>query len=321
MKHILITGISGQDGIFLTNKLLRDKNNHIVGISRNSNNKLLQKNISSLGTVNFNNLQIINLDLLNEYELQNAFQSYQFNEVYNFTGPSSVYDSLNDNGKTYFEITNIFSNLINCSLKLKVLPNFFQASSSEMFGNNLETSLNEDSSFFPKSSYAEAKLLNHLKVLELATSYDWNIKSGIMFNHESEFRKNGYLFTKVIQTVKKIKKGELKELVIGRLDLSRDWSFSGDITEAVYKITNYGKNTHYVIGSGVSKTIKDLVEIVFNIYELDWEKYTKEDPGLLRKNDPISVISNPSLIKNELNWKPKLNFESLVERCVKKINQ
>ena len=321
MKNILITGISGQDGIFLTNKLLRDKNNHVVGISRSSNNKIFQKKLSSLGKVNFNNLQIINLDLLNKKELQNAFKSYQFNEIYNFTGPSSVYDSLNDNGKTFFEITNIFSNLINCALELKVLPNFFQASSSEMFGNNLETALDEDSSFFPKSPYAEAKLLNHLKVLELATSYDWNIKSGIMFNHESEFRKNGYLFTKVIQTVKKIKIGELNELVIGRLDLARDWSFSGDIVEAVFKITNYGKNTHYVIGSGVSKTIKDLVEIVFNIYELDWVKYTKEDLSLLRKNDPISVISNPSLIKNELNWKPKLNFELLVERCVKKINQ
>lgn len=318
MKNILITGITGQDGIFLTSKLLRNKNNNIIGFSRSKNTNLFQKKLSSLGVDSFKNLKIINTDLLNEKELNIIFQNYKFCEIYNLSGPSSVYDSLNDSGRTYFEITSIFSNLINCSLRLETLPNFFQASSSEMFGDNLGSALNEDSILLPRSSYAEAKLINHYRVLELSNSYNWNIKSGIMFNHESEFRKEGYLFSKVIKTAKKIKNGELNELVVGKLSYERDWSFSGDIVEAIFKVTNFGTRPSYVIGSGTSHSIKDLIEIVFNIYELDWKKYTTEDNNLLRRNDPVSIISDPRLIKEEFGWKPKLEFKSLVERCVKK---
>ena len=139
------------------------------------------------------------------------------------------------------EIIKIFENLITASLNMEKLPNFFQASSSEMFGPNNLNMLNEKSSFNPISPYAVGKLHNHNKVLELAKQYSWNIKSGIMFNHESEFRKNNYFFTKVINAAKKIKKNEIKKLSLGSLDYCRDWTFSGDVVAAAKGKTRRGR--------------------------------------------------------------------------------
>jgi len=316
MNKILITGITGQDGIYLTSKLLQKEDNYIYGISRNKNINHFIDNLKSLGITKFSNLQVIQEDLLNQKKIENLFMNLQPSTVYNFTGPSSVYESLLDNGDSKRQIVAIFDNLISASMKLNKLPNFFQPSSSEMFGPGEVKALNEQTPFNPISPYAEAKLKNHLKVIELAKNYDWNIKSGIMFNHESEFRKDNYLFSKVIKSVIEIENGTRESLTVGSLEYERDWSFAGDIVDATYLIINNAKLPAYVIGSGTSKKIKDLIQLTFDYFELDWEKYVEVDESLLRINDPVSITSDPTLLKSELKWNPKFTFEDLIKSCI-----
>ena len=316
MNNILITGITGQDGIFLTSKLLKQKNKIIFGLSRNKHSKYLIDSLKSLGVNDISNLKLIQNDLLDINSVESLILKIKPTTIYNFTGPSSVYNSLLDDGISKEQIIKIFDNLISASMKLKTLPIFFQASSSEMFGPGHNKLLNEESEFNPISPYAEAKLANHNKVLDFSKRYNWNIKSGIMFNHESEFRKDNYLFSKVIKSVIEINNGIRKTLTVGSLDYERDWTFAGDIVEAINLVVNDSKKSTYVIGSGYSNKIKDLIQITFEYFDLDWERYVKTDKSLLRKNDPISIVSDPTLIKSELNWKPKLTFQELIERCI-----
>ena len=137
-----------------------------------------------------------------------------------------------------------------------------------------------------------------------------------MFNHESEFRDSKYLIMSLINSAIQISNGQKNSFKVGSLDYIRDWSFAGDVAEAIYKITNFGKESNYVIGSGNGHTIAKMIEILFSQLELNYEEYIKIDKSLLRKGDPIRIVSNPSRLINELSWEPKLSFEELVERCL-----
>ena len=196
---ILITGISGQDGIYLTKKI---KNNYpnfsILGISRSMDlNNFLS--ISKTNSLSKNqNINIVNVDLKNPDAVNSLVRDFMPDYIYNLTGPSSVYESIK-NPELEFTITNIFNNLTSAVIKNQNFCNFYQASTSEMYGlNNKQKLYNENSKFIPNSPYASGKLTNHLKVKHLRDAYSWNIFSGIMFNHESEYRKNEFLFMNVI---------------------------------------------------------------------------------------------------------------------------
>ena len=240
------------------------------------------------------------------------------NKIFNLSGPSSVYDSFTNPKQTENTILTIFNNLIEVLLSKDMKCNFFQASSSEMFGTNLDGKTDELSKLEPNSPYAKAKVTNHNKLLGLINDYQWNMTSGIMFNHESEFRENNYLTSKIINTAFQIYKKREDKLIIGSLDYVRDWSFAGDIMEAASILTFNDAKGSYVLGSGVGKSIKDLVQIVFSYFNLDWDKYVVVDNSLLRSGDPKIKISDPSKIFNEYGWKTKLSFEDLIERCIEK---
>lgn len=317
MKNVLITGITGQDGVFLTSEILKNNPNlNIFGTTRkkNENNfyfKLNQITNSELGRVN-----LINIDLTNPHEVTKFIGEIKPISVYNLSGPSSVYKSFENSRKTKFVINNIFDNLTDAIIKNKVFSYFYQASSSEMFGVQTKFTLDENCNFNPNSPYAEAKLECHKKILKLSEKYDWRIYSGIMFNHESEFRENEYLFMKIINGALNIKNGKLKKLKIGSLDYVRDWSYAGDVCKAIYAITNFGTSNSYVIGSGIGNSIKDLVEIVFSRFNLDFNNYLDIDQKLIRKGDPKIIIANPKKIKDELKWTNKIDFEKLVNICI-----
>ena len=316
MKNILITGITGQDGIFLTDTILsKEKNINIVGVSRSISNKQLFKNLSSINNLQFNNVNLINIDLNNFSDVSNFINDFKPSVVYNLSGPSSPSESLKNKEK-YIMIETIFNNITKALINSKNLCNFFQASSSEMFEENTEGELDEQSSFSPNSPYAVFKYNNHLKTKELKKKYDWNIYSGIMFNHESEFRRNEYLVMSLINSAINISKGEKKYFNVGSLEYIRDWSFAGDVAEAIYKITNFGQSSNYVIGSGEGNSIKKMVEIIFTKFGLNYENFIQIDSGLLRPGDPIRIVSNPLLLNKELSWKPQLSFEELIERCI-----
>jgi len=316
MKKHLITGITGQDGIFLTSEILNDnENTKIIGISRNKNTETFYKNLSKLNLKNLDSVEIIDADLNNSDKVESLLSSIKPDFVYNLTGPSSPYESI-ENPEKYKQIENIFNNLVNGLIKNKNFCNFYQASSSEMFLGSNTNKLDEKSDFGPKTPYAFSKLENHNKIMQLREEYGWKIFSGIMFNHESEYRKDNYLFMKIINTAKEIKENKKEILTIGSLFYKRDWSFAGDVTKAIYKIINFAKDGSYVIGSGKENTIEDIITIVFDYFEINKEERVVIDESLLREGDSNYIVSNPSKIKSELSWETKLSFEDLILRCI-----
>jgi GDPmannose 4,6-dehydratase len=321
MKKILITGITGQDGLFLTNHLINKYEKlEIVGTSRQDNHSIFYNNLLSLGVKNRADVSVYQIDL-NDYNIaNNLISDFKPHYVYNLSGPSSVYESFS-NVKNKKLITNIFDNLTSALIKSNNFARFFQASSSEMFSPNCNEDLNENSEFLPNSPYALAKLDNHNKVISLNKKYDWNIYSGITFNHESEFRKQNYLIMKIITAAWKIKNNKGINLTIGSLDYMRDWSHAQDIVEAINLLTEKGASPDYVIGSGRGKKIKDILDYVFQKYNLDWTDFVQIDKNLLRDGDSKKIISDPRKIKNELNWETKITFEQMLDRCIDKIEK
>jgi len=321
MKKILITGITGQDGLFLTNHLINKYEKlKIVGTSRQDNHSIFYNNLLSLGVKNRADVSVYQFDL-NDYNIaHNLISDFKPHYVYNLSGPSSVYESFS-NVKNKKLITNIFDNLTSALIKSNNFARFFQASSSEMFSPNCNEDLNENSEFLPNSPYALAKLDNHNKVISLNKKYDWNIYSGITFNHESEFRKQNYLIMKIITAAWKIKNNKGINLTIGSLDYMRDWSHAQDIVVAINLLTEKGASPDYVIGSGEGKKIKDILDYVFQKYNLDWTDFVQIDKNLLRDGDSKKIISDPRKIKNELNWETIITFEQMLDRCIDKIEK
>ena len=315
-ENILITGITGQDGLFLTSQLIeKNKKANIIGISRD-NSSLFFKKIRTLNrNLPSENIHLVNIDLQDSNDMLSLLEKFKPSQIFNLTGPSSVYESIK-NPELYIQsIPNIFNILINTCIQLRLFPSFFQASSSETFDKNNILPLNEKSDFKPRTPYAEAKYEVYKKVQVLRETYDWNIKSGIMFNHESEFRDEGYLFSKIINSAIKIKNNEADSLVVGSLSYVRDWSFAGDVASAMSLINSSSISHDFIIGSGIGTSIGDVVNMAFSQFDLDYKDYTQVDSSLLRDGDPEKIISNPSKLRNELNWSPKLDIEQLVSRC------
>jgi len=315
MKNVLITGISGQDGIFLTSKLLNKGRFKIYGVSRSSEEKFIKK-LSTLNHDNFENLKLSNINQFDQQSVDKMFDEIKPNIIFNLSGPSSVYNSFNDNDLSKKNIIKIFDNLLSSSFKLDHFPKFFQASSSEMFGLNDKEILSENDEFTPNSPYAEGKHHIHKKIIEINKNKGLDIKSGIMFNHESEFRSDDYLFMKIINFVLGAKKGQTLE--VGSLKYIRDWSFARDIVDAMYNITLHGNSDIYCIGSGQGNTIEKLISIIFEKCNLNYKEFIKENKDILRKNDPQIRICNPEKINREFGWAPSISFEELVHRCINK---
>ena len=318
-QNILITGISGQDGLFLTDYLLSNKLSSfkVFGVSR-QNSEATLRNLKTLNKETAE-VEICNTDLTNTTEVFNLINRIKPSQIYNLSGPSSVYDSL-ANQKYFQETINlIFDNLANSCIKQNHFPAFFQACSSEMFSIKNTMPLNEGSTFEPRSPYASAKYEVFNKVNSLKEQFDWNIKSGIMFNHESEFRNKDYLFMQIFNSAKKIKNKEMKFLEVGSTNLVRDWSFAGDVARAIFLINQSDNNNNFIIGSGVPTSISEIVQKVFSLYDLKPENHIKINPKLLREGDPLEIISDPSLLNSELNWNPQLSVDDLLERMFQKV--
>ena len=319
MENILITGITGQDGIFLTHKLIKqNKNFSIIGISRQKDLDPFYNKLKLLGTDDFSKVKILHTDLTNKQAVDLLIKEVSPTRVFNLSGPSSVYDSLNYPENTNKLITGIFDNLTESLITHENFCNFFQASSSEMLSGGLDGVIDENSEEKPNSPYAMSKLNNHKKVLKLSDEFSWNIVSGIMFNHESEFRDSNYLTSKIISGVKNINNNKLEFLDIGSIDYMRDWSFAGDVMDAIVKLSYGNAQGSYIIGSGVGHTIQEILEIVFGYYDLNWKKYVSIDKNLLREGDPKVKIANPKKIFSEFGWKAETSFYDLIIRCIEK---
>jgi len=318
MNNILITGITGQDGLFLSAKILKNsKSSNIIGISRKKDHALFYKKINSIHKIDNDRIQIHNLNLLNSEHVSSFISKFKPKQIFNLSGPSSVYQSIKDPIISN-NIETIFENLISSLININYFPNFFQASSSEMFSGDVKKKLNEDSLMVPNSPYAESKYNNHKKIIKIIDNYDWNIISGIMFNHESEFRGNDYLLSKIINYANNLKFHNKQKLELGSLDYRRDWTYAKEIMDACYCLVNGDSKGSFVIGSGESRSIKNMVEIVFRYYDLDWKEHVSLNSNLLRKGDPITKVSNPEKINKELGWKANIDFENMIKLCIEK---
>jgi len=317
-KKVLITGITGQDGIFLSKELVENDDYEIIGLSRENNLNSFNKKLKTLkfDLKKFQNIKIINIDLTEKSEVKKLIKANKFDFVYNLSGPSSVYESIKNPQKSKMEISLIFNNLIDSFVDENYFPNFFQASSSEMFNDEPTEKITEEIRLSPSSPYGKAKAEIHEYISSIRNKYNWNISSGIMFNHESELRNDDYLFMKIINRAIEIKNNVNNEIKLGSLDIQRDWSYAGDVMKAAKLIIESDNGEDYVIGSGKPTSIKSLVEFVFGYFDLDYLNYFQEDKNLLRPNEPKIKYSSPKKIKEDFGWETKLTVNDILEKCI-----
>ena len=317
-KNVLITGITGQDGSFLTSHLLQNSDYQIIGTSRKKNNDNFYKKLEHLNVESstIKNLKIVQADALDYESISSVIKNSEIHSVYNLMGPSSVYESVTDPFNSSKSIIFSFNNIVKALIENKNYPNFFQTSSSEMFEASVNEKLNEDSKFNPRSPYASSKLYIHNLISFLRKKYEWKLTSGILFNHESEFRPDNYLIMKIINCAIDIKNKKSNQLELGSLDIVRDWGFAGDHTRAMKMIIENNSGSDYVIGTGVGTSIKEITKLIFNYFDLDFKDYISINKELLRSKDPEKIIANPTKLKSETGWEPSVDIENLIVRCI-----
>ena len=310
-KKALITGITGQDGSYLAEFLL-NKGYEVYGLVRRTST-VNHTRISHL----LDRIHLCEGDLLDQLSLIEVIKKIQPDEVYNLAAMSFVPLSWTQPTLTG-EYTALGAlrvleaiRLVNQRIK------FYQASSSEMFGMSKETPQSETTPFHPRSPYGVAKVYAHWMTVNYRESYGMFACSGILFNHESPRRGLEFVTRKVTHAVAKIKLGLAKELRLGNLKARRDWGFAGDYVEAMWLMLQQKTPEDFVIGTGISHSVQQLVEEAFRCVGItDWQRYVKEDPSLLRPAEVDHLVADPQKAKKILGWQPKVQFAQLIKMMV-----
>ena len=309
-KTALLTGITGQDGSYLAEFLL-SKGYKVYGMVRRSS---LEKNdrISHLK----DGIELLQGDLLDQNSLAEALRDANPDEVYNLAAQSFVPASWNQpvlTGEfTALGVTRLLEAIRQINPKIR----FYQAGSSEMYGSVRETPQNENTPFYPRSPYGVAKVYGHYITVNYRESYDLFALSGILFNHESPRRGMEFVTRKISDAVARIKLGLQKELLLGNMDAKRDWGFAGDYVEAMWLMLQQKKAEEFVIGTGETHSVRELVETAFSHAGLNWKDYVRQDGRFIRPADVDVLVADPSKAKKVLGWKPKVKFHELVRMMV-----
>ncbi|MFC1623233.1 GDP-mannose 4,6-dehydratase [Patescibacteria group bacterium] len=310
-KKALITGILGQDGPYLA-KLLIEKDYEVYGLIRRYTNPNFE-NTDYLGVTE--KINFLTGDMTDECSLNNIIKTVQPDEVYNLAAQSFVGASW-DQPKATTEI-NAFGTLYLLNAIKNFAPNakFYQASTSEMFGNSSENGIQtEETPFHPRSPYAIAKLYAYWIAVNYKESYGMYCANGILFNHESPIRGIEFVTRKITDGVARIKLGLAKEIRLGNLDSKRDWGFAGDYVEAMWLMLQQEKADNYILSTGETHSIREFLEIAFNHVGIkDWEKYVTLDPRFQRPAELHTLQGESDKVQEKLNWKPKVGFEELVK--------
>ncbi len=310
MPTALITGITGQDGSYLAEFLLA-KGYEVVGVVRRTSHDSYER----IGHL-LDRLSIVPADLLDQHSLTSVIRDVKPDEIYNLAAQSFVPTSWTQpvlTGEfTALGVTRILEAIRLAHQEAK----FYQASSSEMFGKAAETPQTESTPFYPRSPYGVAKVYGHWITVNYRESYGIYAVSGILFNHESPRRGLEFVTRKVTDGVARIKLGTLDKLRLGNLDAQRDWGYAGDYVEAMWLMLQQDGPDDYVIGSGQTKSVRDLVEVAFGHVGLEWQEYVEVDPAFIRPAEVEILLADPSKAKQELGWRPKVGFEELVTMMV-----
>lgn len=318
MKKALIFGISGQDGALLA-KLLIEKKYQVLGTSRSE----LTTSIRNFKLLNIQNyIDVVNLDISNFGQVYDLIYNFQPDEIYNLAGQSSVGLSFEQPFLTYESIVRPTINILESIRQSKCVTKFFNAGSGECFGNLGSESASELSLFDPQNPYAVAKA-SAFNILKLYRS-NYNIFSttGILFNHESQLRTEKFVTKKIIATACRIFNGSNELLSLGNIDISRDWGWAPEYVEAMWLMLQSDKAKDYVIATGVSRTLKEFIEITFKYLNLNYIDYVCVDNKFIRPTENTFVSADPSMIKSDLGWEAKFQLEDIIKEMIKsELNQ
>lgn len=309
-KRALITGITGQDGSYLAEFLLSE-GYEVFGLVRRSS------------TINYeriahiqDDVQLISGDILDQTSLQKALTIARPEEVYNLAAQSFVQTSWQQavftGDVTAIGVTRLLDAIMTVNRDIR----FYQASSSEMFGKVVESPQKETTPFYPRSPYGVAKVYGHWITVNYRESYNLHATSGILFNHESPRRGLEFVTRKVTYHAAKIKLGLANKLPLGNLDAKRDWGFAGDYVRAMWLMLQQDTPDDYVVSTGKTHTVQNLVECAFGCVGLNWQDYVYQDPNFMRPAEVDLLIGDSSKAKDQLGWEPQVQFEQLIEMMV-----
>ncbi len=309
-KRAIISGITGQDGSYLAEFLL-DQGYEVVGIVRRSSASNLWR-IQHL----VDRLQLRPADLLDQLSLIRVIDEVRPDEFYNLAAMSFVPASWEQPMLTGEFNAQGVTRVLDAIRQVDSSIRFYQASSSEMFGKVLEVPQTETTPFYPRSPYGVSKVFGHYITVNYRESYDLFACSGILFNHESPRRGLEFVTRKVSDGVARIKLGQTDQLKLGNLEACRDWGFAGDYVRAMWLMLQQDQASDFVVATGVSHSVKDLVEIAFKHVGLDWQSYVKTDPSLLRPAEVDRLVGDASRAREILDWKPSLDLATLIRMMV-----
>jgi GDPmannose 4,6-dehydratase len=306
-KTALITGITGQDGSYLAEQLL-DKGYEVHGMVRRLSSENHHRLESFRDRVNLHTG-----DLLDQRSMSDIIRASEPDEIYNLAAMSFVGASWNQPTLTA-EFTGVgVTRLLEAMREARPEARFYQASSSEMFGKVRETPQNELTPFYPRSPYGVAKVYAHFITVNYRESYGLFACSGILFNHESPRRSLEFVTRKITHTAAAIKLGLADELALGNLEARRDWGFAPDFVDAMWRMLQQDEPDDFVVGTGVTHSVGELVDISFAHLGLDPAQYVREDPKFMRPAEVDLLIADPSKARQELGWELTVDFEQLVK--------
>lgn len=309
-KRALITGITGQDGSYLAELLLK-KGYEVHGIIRR-NSTFTTNRIDHI----FDQLNLHYGDLADSSSLQHIVSGVQPDEIYNLAAQSHVKVSF-DLPEYTSDVTGIGTvRLLEAIRTAAPKARFYQASSSEMFGKVLEIPQTEKTPFYPRSPYGVAKVYSYWITKNYRESYGMFTCNGILFNHESPRRGETFVTRKITRAVAAIKLGKQDKLYLGNLDAKRDWGFAGDYVEAMWLMLQQDRPDDYVIATNKTHSVKEFCEKAFAYVGLNWKDYVEVSEKYYRPAEVDLLIGDPSYAQKKLNWKPKVSFEELIKMMV-----
>ncbi len=310
MRTALITGITGQDGSYLAELLLK-KGYRVVGVARRSST-VTSERIKHI----LDDITVVQGDLQDQGSLLSLLEEHKPSEVYNLAAQSFVPTSWNQPALTG-DVTAIgVTRLLEAIRFVDPKIRFYQASSSEMFGKVMEVPQKETTPFYPRSPYGVAKMYGHWITINYRESFNIFATSGILFNHESPRRGLEFVTRKITDAVARIKLGMAKELRLGNLESQRDWGFAGDYVEAMWLMLQQDHPDNFVIGTGETHAVREFCEIAFSRVDLDYKDYVVQDEKFYRPAEVDLLISDPSKARAILKWEPAVSFNELVTMMV-----
>ena len=310
MPSAIVTGVTGQDGSYLAEFLLA-KGYEVYGVVRRTSHHSYERIEHILDRIT-----VVAADLLDQHSLTEVIRTTMPDEVYNLAAQSFVPASWTQPVLTG-EFTALGVTRILEAVRLACPEaRFYQASSSEMFGRVTETPQRETTPFYPRSPYGVAKVYGHWITVNYRESYGLHAVSGILFNHESPRRGMEFVTRKVTDAVARIKLGLQDEVRLGNLDARRDWGYAGDYVDVMWRMLQQTEPRDYVVGTGISHSVRDLVEIAFGHVDLEWEAHVVVDPALLRPAEVEALVADPTRARADLGWSPSVSFEEMIRMMV-----